>query len=131
MTDKINLYGVVQPPTSIKPSAARPVNGGRLEVSRGGFEGFFQEEVAKGDLKFSAHAEKRLASRQIPLSPTELAGLKSAVDRAAAKGARESLVLMKDMAFIVSVKNRTVITAIDGQSLKENVFTNIDSAVIA
>ena len=46
------------------------------------------------------------------------------------KGARDSLVLMQDLALVVSVKNNTVITAVDGESLKENVFTNIDSAVI-
>ena len=53
------------------------------------------------------------------------------VQKAAAKGARESLVLMDDIALVVSIRNRTVITAVDGQSLKDNVFTNIDSAIIA
>ena len=52
------------------------------------------------------------------------------VDRAAAKGAKESLVMIDDVALVVSVKNRTVITAVDKAQLKENVFTNIDSAVI-
>ena len=57
--------------------------------------------------------------------------LQQAVGKAAQKGARESLVLMQpDLAFVVSVRNRTVITAVDGDSMKENVFTNIDSAVI-
>lgn len=88
-------------------------------------------EMAKtAGLKFSAHAEKRLQSRQIPFTAADMAKLAAAVDKAAAKGAKESLILMQDLAFIVSVRNRTVITAIDGPSLKENVFTNIDSAVI-
>jgi flagellar operon protein len=52
------------------------------------------------------------------------------VDKAEAKGAKESLVLVDDVALVVSVKNRTVITAVDRQHLKENVFTNIDSAVV-
>ena len=52
------------------------------------------------------------------------------VDRAAAKGAKESLVLVDNAALVVSIKNRTVITAVDQAHLKENVFTNIDSAVI-
>ena len=57
--------------------------------------------------------------------------LKSAVDKAAQKGARESLILMNnDLALVVSVTNRTVITAMDGSSIRDNVFTNIDSAVI-
>ena len=63
--------------------------------------------------------------------------LSEAVDRAEAKGAREALVLMPgaertdDLALVVSVKNRTVITAMDGNSIQDNVFTNIDSAVVA
>lgn len=81
-------------------------------------------------LKFSAHAEKRLAMSGIKLSDTQLNLLEEAVNKAEAKGGRESLVVMNDLAFVVSVRNRTVITAIDSDRLKENVFTNIDSAVI-
>ncbi len=83
------------------------------------------------EIKISAHAQARLKSRGIDLDPARMAKLMEAVDRAASKGAKESLVLMDDLAVIVSVKNRTVITAVDGASLKDNVFTNIDSAVIA
>ena len=56
--------------------------------------------------------------------------LKSAVNEVAEKGGRESLIMMNNSAFVVSVQNRTVITALDQASLKNNVFTNIDSAVI-
>ena len=84
----------------------------------------------QGPLKFSAHAQTRLQSRQIPFGPEEVARLESAVGKAQARGARESLVLMDNVALVVSVKNRTVITAVDAASLKDNVFTNIDSAVI-
>ncbi|NLU10275.1 MAG: flagellar protein, partial [Tepidanaerobacter acetatoxydans] len=56
--------------------------------------------------------------------------INNAVDKAEQKGVRESLILMNDMAFVVSIKNRTVITAMNGDSVKENVFTNIDGAVI-
>jgi len=82
------------------------------------------------EVKLSTHAQARLKSRNIPWDQQRQERLNALVDKAAAKGARESLVLMEDVAFIVSVRNRTVITAVDGQSLKENVFTNIDSAVI-
>jgi flagellar operon protein len=82
-------------------------------------------------LKFSAHAEQRMRDRNIRLSDVELARLRDAVDRARAKGARESLVMMDNAAFVVSVRNQTVITAVDRESMKQNVFTNIDSAVIA
>ena len=86
---------------------------------------------ALGDaLKVSGHAQSRLASRGIEMDAAAWDRVKGGVDRAAAKGARESLVLMDDVALVVSVKNRTVITAVDKASLRENVFTNIDSAVI-
>ncbi len=82
-------------------------------------------------VEFSQHARQRLQSRNIQLSQEQMRKLESAVDKAAAKGSRETLVLMDNqMAFLVGVKNRTVITAVDGDSVKENVFTNIDSAVI-
>lgn len=81
-------------------------------------------------LKFSAHAQTRLTSRNITWGANEAARLQAAVARAEQKGAKESLVLMDGTALVVSVKNRTVITAVDAASLKDNVFTNIDSAVI-
>lgn len=89
------------------------------------------QATGREPLRFSAHAARRLELREIPFGPEQMGKLAAAVDKAAAKGARESLVLMKDVAFIVSIPNRTVITAMSGESLKENVFTNIDSAVIA
>ena len=89
------------------------------------------EQKLDGDgLKFSAHAQARLSSRNITLSTEDLIRLKQGVAQAAAKGSRESLVLKDDVAFVVSVKNNTVITAVDAQSMRGNVFTNIDSAVI-
>lgn len=82
-------------------------------------------------IRFSAHAQTRLQSRHIAMQPDHIARLQSAVGRAAAKGSKDALVLMDDMALIVSVKNRTVVTVVDKDNLKQNVFTNIDSAVIA
>ncbi|RYG64980.1 hypothetical protein EON77_19080 [bacterium] len=81
-------------------------------------------------LKVSGHAQTRLDSRGITLGDAEWSRVMAGVDRAAAKGAKESLVLMDGTALVVSVKNRTLITAVDAESSKENVFTNIDSAVI-
>lgn len=86
---------------------------------------------ALGDaLKVSGHAQSRLNSRGIEMDEAAWSRVREGVERAAAKGARESLVLMDDVALVVSVKNRTVITAVDKGSLRESVFTNIDSAVI-
>ena len=81
-------------------------------------------------LKVSAHAKTRLESREISLDAAAWERVMEGVDRAALKGSRESLIMVDDVALIVSVKNRTVITAVDQEHLKENVFTNIDSAVI-
>jgi len=86
--------------------------------------------VKSPELKFSAHAQTRMQSRGIELSPDEMLKLKEAVDKAGAKGSRESLILTDKAAFVVSVRNGTVITAVDRESLKENVFTNIDSTVM-
>lgn len=81
-------------------------------------------------LKFSAHAASRLQSRNLALGPEQMRKLNEAVDKAAAKGLDDTLVLTKDAAFIVSVKNRTVVTAMDRSALEGNVFTNIDGAVV-
>jgi flagellar operon protein len=75
-------------------------------------------------LKFSAHAMARLESRNIKLTPADVAQMNAMADKAAAKGSKQSLFMM------VSIKNRTVITAVDQDSMKDNVFTNIDSAAI-
>ncbi len=81
-------------------------------------------------LKFSAHATQRLRDRKIQLNPETMSRLNEAVDRAAAKGVEDSLILTDQAALIVSVKNRTVVTAMDRKSMAGNVFTNIDGAII-
>jgi flagellar operon protein len=93
------------------------------------FDAILEGEVNK--LKFSKHALQRLESRNIQLNDADLSSLEEAVDLAGQKGAQESLVMLRDLAFIVNVPNKTVVTALDGRSAGGNVFTNIDSAVIA
>ena len=85
---------------------------------------------AKSEVSFSAHAAERMKARGIDLSDEELSKLDDAVSKMASKGARESLIYMNDVALVVSIRNRTVITAMDGMSAKDNIFTNIDSAAI-
>jgi flagellar operon protein len=82
-------------------------------------------------VQFSGHALQRIESRGIPIDDGAVARLAGGVDRAAAKGSRSSLVLVDETAFVVSVPNRTVVTAVDREHMREQVFTNIDSAVIA
>ncbi|MBQ0042253.1 MAG: flagellar protein [Lachnospiraceae bacterium] len=81
-------------------------------------------------LKFSKHATSRLAQRNIDLSDAQLERLEEGVAKADRKGIQDSLVLMDDLAFIVNVKSNTVITAMDQTRADENIFTNIDGAVI-
>lgn len=82
------------------------------------------------ELKFSRHAQQRIQARNITVTVKEIEKLQNAMEKAEGKGARESLILLDEVAFVVSVKNRTVITAIDGESLQGHIFTNIDSAVV-
>ncbi len=82
-------------------------------------------------VRFSAHAAARLKQRGIEMDDARLMRLEQAVDMAAAKGGKDALVMMDDTAMVVSVTNRTVITALGREQAQHNVFTNIDSAVIA
>ena len=88
------------------------------------------DKVQGQRVQFSAHAQGRLDVRQINLTSNDMAKIESAIDRASQKGATDSLLLMDDLAMIVSVKNRTVVTVVDSDRMKDNVFTNIDSAII-
>ncbi len=81
-------------------------------------------------LKFSAHALNRIKDRSISMDQGLMGKLEKAVDTAAQKGSKESLILSDNAAFIVSVKNKTVITVLDRGQMNGNVFTNIDSTVV-
>ena len=113
------------------------VNKGKVNQSKltekadSGFKATFSEELSKAkSLNFSKHASQRLHSRGIEMSEERLTKLSDAVDKAADKGSRESLILDDSAAYVVSVPNRTVITAFDRANLREGVFTSIDSAII-
>lgn len=82
-------------------------------------------------IQFSKHATRRIEQRGLDLDAERMARLERAVGQAEAKGAKDSLILLDELALVVSVQNRTVVTAMDEQSRKEHVFTNIDSVVIA
>jgi flagellar operon protein len=93
------------------------------------FQAIFQQEV--DGLKFSNHAMKRLESRNISLSSSELDKIQTAVGKAQQKGSKDSLVMMDNTAYIVNIPNKTVVTAVPVGDDNENVFTNIDSVVFA
>lgn len=81
-------------------------------------------------VSFSRHANERLLSRNIRLNEEQMQRLNEGVKQAKEKSIQESLVMMDNIAFIVNVKNNTVITAMDQNTNDSNVFTNIDGAVI-
>jgi flagellar operon protein len=87
------------------------------------------DQVSQG-LKFSAHATQRLRERQISFDPETMNRMNEAINKAEAKGVQDTLILTDKAALIVSVPNRTVVTAMDRNNLSGNVFTNIDGAVI-
>lgn len=82
------------------------------------------------EIKFSKHALERLQRRNITISKDEMDKLNNAINKAGQKGVKEALILMNNKAFVASIKNNTIITATTDEQLKENVFTNIDGAVI-
>ncbi|MCG0237975.1 MAG: hypothetical protein L6E13_01515 [Firmicutes bacterium] len=133
MADRIYLGPAGLPPVGPAERRPSPATPGAEPATRPGQT--FREALAEAlgspePIRLSAHAAQRLQASGRTLTPEETARIAAAVDRAASKGARESLVLLGDLALVVSVRNRTVITAVTGERMKENVFTNIDSAVI-
>ncbi len=106
--------------------AAKTTGGDKVQFK----QMFSQEMAADREVTFSKHASARLHSRGIEITGEKLAQLADAIDKAAAKGSRETLVLTDEAALVVSVENRTVITAFDRDNLREGVVTSIDSAVI-
>lgn len=83
-----------------------------------------------GGIQFSSHAQRRLQSRAIPFGQDELHRLQEAVGKAESKGSRDSLILIDELALVVNITSRVVVTAIDKESRKDNIFTNIDSVVM-
>lgn len=96
------------------------------------FEEIWKQKTKEADtgLRFSKHAANRLADRKLTLSDEQLSRLTEGAKKAGEKGIKESLVMVDQLAFIVNVPNNTVITAMDQKQASENIFTNIDGAVI-
>jgi flagellar operon protein len=127
-----SIYRLQQSVTPVHKVAGNVTNTGNNQIKNNNtpFNQILNKEIT--GVNFSKHALERLQSRKITLGQAELSQLSDAVEKASQKGAKESLILMNNnnLAFVVSVKNKTVITAMDGASIKDNVFTNIDSAVM-
>lgn len=85
---------------------------------------------SKDELQFSRHASERVNQRGIEMSEPFLNDLRSAVEKARSKGAKDVVIISEKGAFIVNVPNNTVVTTMSGSEMKENIFTNIDSAIL-
>jgi flagellar operon protein len=128
MTDQIHRNAALQPPGVGASARPRPAPPGQARQG----PAFADVLRAKTEaLRFSKHAIQRVERRGIQLEGELLRRLHAGVDRVAAKGGRDSVVFLDKTAFVVSVQNRTVVTAVDTEHMREQVFTNIDSAVIA
>lgn len=110
-------------PTQEKPQVQKPVSGSS-------FGDVLNSIKSSEQVKFSKHAMERLNSRNIELTDDELSRINTGVDKAKSKGVRDALIMMDNKVFIASVSNKTIITAAMDEQLKDNVFTNIDGAVI-
>lgn len=100
------------------------------EVTPVGKPGVASTSPAADGLTFSKHLNDRINRRNLDMSPEKRARLSDAVDRVADKGARDSVVLLDNLALLVNVKSRTVVTAIETEKMKHGVFTNIDAVVV-
>jgi flagellar operon protein len=123
--DRASAGGPTRAPDPSAPSFAELLRGATNSTDNLG-------KAAGGEpLRFSKHALARVERRGIALDPATLGRLSEGVGRAAGKGSRDSVVLVDGTAFVVSVNNRTVVTAVGSEHMREHVFTNVDSAVIA
>jgi flagellar operon protein len=113
----------------LRPASGRAATSAPGDVE-GGFAGQLSAAQSRRAVRISAHAAQRLAQQRVPVDDALLGQLSEATDRAASKGARESLMILGDLGFIVNVPNRTVKTAVTPGRMQEGIFTNIDSAVI-
>lgn len=100
-----------------------------IQPQKSQFHKIFEETLYS--FKISKHCQRRIISREIEFNAGDIEKLERAINKAETKGSKESLVLLKDKMFLVSVKNRTIISVFDPQNLEKNVFTNIDSVVFA
>lgn len=128
---------LVNPGVTALPGGASPAPSGRTNAADGEFRRLLEQSLEAQNtagqtapVNFSKHALNRIDSRQVEVTGVLLTKLGSAVDRAGAKGVKDALILDGQTAFIVNVPSRTVITAVSGQDMTDNLFTNIDGAVI-
>lgn len=94
------------------------------------FADFLKQAEERSHIKFSKHALDRMDKRGISLDDCEITKINEAINKASKKGVKDALILMEDKAFIASVRNKTIVTTVNKDQLKNNIFTNIDGAII-
>lgn len=107
------------------------LNKNKINIERKGF-GQVLEKIQNNEhnIKFTKHAIERMDNRDMVLNSEEMIKLETAFYKAEDKGVKDALILVGDKAFIASIKNKTIITTLNKEKLIDNVFTNIDGAVI-
>lgn len=128
MTDPVAFF-----PQPVFPGSPTAVKQPEPSAKTGGisFEALLRNRIEQTGVKFSRHAAERMNSRGIQFNPQQMERLQNAMDQVSSKGGRESLIMLDDTALVVSVRNDTVVTVVGKDQLQNNIFTNIDSAVIA
>lgn len=94
------------------------------------FAEILDENQRNMEVKLSAHAQERLKQQNITISQQDMNRITEATNELQKKGSRESLMILRDLALVVSINNRTIVTAVDKSRQKDRIFTNIDSTVI-
>lgn len=120
----------IQRRVKINPTESVAVQQSPNVRSQNSFGDVLNKIREKDGVKFSKHAMDRLNSRKIELTDSEVNRINDGVGKAKSKGVREALIMMDNKVFIASVQNNTIITAVTEDQLKDNVFSNIDGAVI-
>jgi len=111
-------------------NSAKPQETKQIKVNKDFKQILEQFQSKDEEIRFSKHATERLNSRDIALTLDEMTRLKTAFHKAETKGVKDALILMDDKAFIANIHKRTIITTVNKEQLKDNIFTNIDGAVI-
>jgi flagellar operon protein len=116
------MMNAINPVQRVGPKSADVTAIGEVKASK--------PASAAAGLTFSKHLNERINRRNLDMSPEKLVRLSEAVDRASDKGARDSVVLLDNLALLVNVPSRTVVTAMETEKMKHGVFTNIDAVVV-
>lgn len=131
--DNIQYNRIIRQISSPSPGNASPASG---KTSPGpaaatAFQTLLEKQLqSNSDIVFSKHAVSRVLQRNIQLSESHLNRLNEGFKLAEQKGLQEPLILIDKTAFIVNIKNNTVVTTVNGDDLQGSVFTNIDGTVI-